>query len=279
MSAIFKIKEGYKQYTDVEKEIANYIIDNHHKVKSSSVHVLAQDINVSSASITRFAKKLGYKGFPELKIDLASQKEETEINYAQAILEKDDLPTLCEKTRLAAMQCLDNTYKLLNLDYLQEAINACHDCRNLYIFAVGNNGVVALDLQIKLSRLGKNVIFYSDTHIQVSASAHVSSEDAVIAISYNGETVEVNNALKNAKAQGAKTIAITKYHNSTLAKLADCVLSLPVNEQAIRIGAIQSRDASLAITDLIYLGVAHLNLDKTKEALVKTKRLTDKRFK
>lgn len=276
MSTTFKIKEGWTHFTEVEQNIAKYILDNPKYVVNQSVHSLAETINVSPASITRFAKKIGYKGFPELKIDLASDDREVIMNYSEAILQRDDLATLCMKSKHSALQTIEQTFQLLNMHHLEQAISALCQCYNIYVFGFGTSGIIAQDFQQKLSRIGRNVIYFSDHQIQIASAAHLRSDDVAIAISYSGETKPINEIMRYAKEQGARTIAITQYSSNTLSKIADYSLYVPMSEKEIRIGAIQSRDASFVISDLLYLGIAHENMEQTKESLVKTRNFLTK---
>lgn len=270
MSVSYKIKEGWKHFTDVEQTIAQFMIDHPKHGMTISVHALAEEIKVSPASITRFAKKIGYKGFPELKIDLASDDGKELINYSEAILQNDDLSTLCMKAKMLAIHAIEETFQLLNLHHLELAISSLSECYNIYLFGIGTSGIIAQDLQQKLSRIGRNAIYYPDQQIQIAAAAHLHNNDVAIAISYSGETKSINEMMKFANEQGAKTIAITQYSNS-LSKIVDYPLYVPSSEKEIRIGAIQSRDSSFVISDLLYLGIAHENLENTKESLIKTR--------
>ena len=58
MSCILKINNIYDNMTDVDKKIANYINENKELITKLSVSELAQNANVSSASIVRFSRKL-----------------------------------------------------------------------------------------------------------------------------------------------------------------------------------------------------------------------------
>ncbi|MGL5541675.1 MAG: MurR/RpiR family transcriptional regulator [Erysipelotrichaceae bacterium] len=276
MSITFKIKEGWDHFTDVEQSIGRYILDNPKLIIGQSVHSLAQTISVSPASITRFAKKIGYKGFPELKIDLALDTRQVVEDYSEAIMQKDDLVTMCQKAKHYSMQSIEQTFGLLNMHNLEQAIATLCNCYNIYVFGFGTSGLIAQDLQQKLSRLGRNVIYFPDHQIQIAAAAHLSSDDVAIAISYSGETRPINEIIRYAKEQGATTIAITQYSNNTLSRLVDYPLYVPVSEKEIRIGAIQSRDASFYISDLLYVGIAHESMDRTKESLIKTRNFLTK---
>ena len=131
------------------------------------------------------------------------------------------------------------------------------------------------DFQYKLSRIKRIAIYQKDSHTQLISAVNIEPNDIAICISYSGETKEVNLALKKAKELGAKTIGITKFNN-TLSKIVDISLHVPSEEKEIRVGAITSRISALVITDLLYLGVAKNNLNKTEEYILKTREFVKK---
>ena len=56
----------YEELTETDKKIVDYINENKQNISKLSVSQLAQNAEVSSASIVRFSRKLGYSGFGEL---------------------------------------------------------------------------------------------------------------------------------------------------------------------------------------------------------------------
>ena len=65
-----KILQKYDELSKKQKKIADYIIRHFDEVVFLSITRLAAVLDVSEATIVRFAQNLGHKGFPELKRDL-----------------------------------------------------------------------------------------------------------------------------------------------------------------------------------------------------------------
>ena len=68
-----KILCVYKNLYEAEKKIADYVINNKEKVIEMTVSELATQSNVSEATIVRFCKKCDFKGFHDLKINIAKE--------------------------------------------------------------------------------------------------------------------------------------------------------------------------------------------------------------
>lgn len=274
MSCTFKIKEASACLTHTEQRIGEYICTHKEATIHASAQELADATNTSAAAIVRFSKKIGYKGFTAMKVDLAKDNDDFEQDFDTLILQEDSVETLIKKAQLNNYQTADQTYKLINSQNLERAIDALVRAKNIYLLGVGGSGIVCNDLQHKLTRTNHNVIYHEDSHILMARIALINSDDVVLAISYSGETKEINTAIKHAKAMGATCIAITKFnHKSTLSKLANIILHVPNEEKELRLGAIMSRNSSLIITDLLYYGIAKTDVKLTKENLVKTRSL------
>ena len=275
MSCIYKIKEGMGSFTDTEKKLAEYILENKGEITLLSTQELSERVNTSAAAVVRFAKKLGYKGFPELKVELAKDSDDEDDDFNEVIKASDSIDTMVKKAEVINLKAMSQTYRLMNMNHLKEAIDLISNCNNIYIFGVGASGLVAQDFQYKLSRIKRIAIYQKDSHTQLISAVNIEPNDIAIGISYSGETKEVNLALKKAKELGAKTIGITKFNN-TLSKIVDISLHVPSEEKEIRVGAITSRISALVLTDLLYLGVAKNNLTKPEEYILKPREFVKK---
>lgn len=116
------------------------------------------------------------------------------------------------------------------------------------------------------------VIFISQSLLLNS----ISKQDILIAISYSGNTKEVLLGGNIAKDRLAKIIGITQMGKNALSKLADTLCNVPNCENYLRVGAIDSRDASLYIADLLYLGVLMHNFENANIKLKQSRELVSK---
>lgn len=271
MSCIFKIKEGFNSFTNTEKKLANYILKNKEEVVNLSAQELSDKADISPAAVVRFSKTLGYKGFTALKVDLAKDRDERENDTSVIISEDDSINDIIRKVKVSNTSSIDETIGLLNVDTINNIVEAMVNAKRIYLFGIGASGIVAMDLQQKLLRINKNSLYQMDPHTQISSSVHITNEDVAIGISYSGETKEVNTPLKIARENGAKTIAITRYNKNSLSKIADYTVYLPNDEKELRVGAITSRIDALTIVDILYLGVAKNDFERTKRDIKKTR--------
>lgn len=262
--------------TDVDKKISNYINENKELISKLSVGELAKNANVSSASIVRFSRKLGYSGFGELKIEIAKDLTLKSNDYSYIVKDSDaGINNIVNNITNKTIEAITNITKLNKLDVIEKSIEKIINSKSVYVFGVGGSALVALDLQQKLLRINKPTIAFLDSHTQLMVSSNLDKDDIAIAISYSGKSKEIIKSIENAKIKGAKCISITKYGENNLNKICDINLFVPNIENKLREGAISSRIAMLTLIDIIYISIIQKDLESTKLKLESSKKAVD----
>lgn len=260
---IFLRIEGMKEsLTESEKRIAKYILENSTEVYNYSMKDLAALIKTSPSSIVRFCQKLGYEKFQDFKISLAMEQssieEKEKIIYEDVILE-DDIDDIIEKISMVNIKSIEDIKFLIDKKKLEKAIKAIDGAQSIYLFGVGASGLVAMDFQYKLIRIGKKAVMFLDSHSQLASAVSIGKDDVAIGISHGGKTLEVYKAIKQAKENGATTIAITKYGDNPISKEVEINLQVGDMERTLRVGAIASRIAQLTVVDILLMGIVKKN--------------------
>ena len=274
MSVLYKIKSSINAFTDTEYVIADFILKNRQLVLDFNAKELGDVTKTSASAWVRFAKKMGYKGLPAFKVELAKENEEASVeDEIETFLNPNDsLQLLLKKTENMVNQNIKETFNLIDYYELEKAIEVINNAKTIYLLGVGGSSVVCLDFYHKMTRIHQNVIYDRDLHTLMAHIAQLEKDDVVIVVSYSGETESVNTVVKNAKKIGAKIIGITKFNlKSTLSILSDIKLFVPIEEKEIRLGSITSRNSLLIITDLLYYGIAKIDFNSTKDLLVRTR--------
>lgn len=269
MNAYLRIKEYNDSYTPTEKLIAEYILEN--DVLQDSAQVLGEKTNTSAAAIIRFSKKIGFKGFSDLKMNLAQSTKEEKQEVDLIFDVNDDIGTLVEKGCRLNMNTVLKTYQLINIDTLEASIDLLNNASTIYLFGVGGSSVIGLDIYQKLMRIGKKVIYNPDLHVQMTFTQSMDQNDAALIISYSGSTTGLVDIAKVLHEKQIPFISITQINSNPISKLSTYSLKVPSEEKALRIGAVSSRISSFVITDLLYYGVFKKNFEEHKKNLIDSK--------
>ena len=115
LTVMDRISVQYDQLFDAEKKIARYILNNHKKVVDMTVSELAKASDVSEASVSRFCKKVGLKGFHQLKIGLAKEMVETYGEGVSNDISRNDIAQSLQNILANKIEELKQTVRLLNV--------------------------------------------------------------------------------------------------------------------------------------------------------------------
>lgn len=208
-----RILEAYDTLTTVEKSIADYFVGNQDKGDFSS-KTIANKLFVSEASLSRFAKKCGFKGFREFIYDYARalRKDESPISHStEMVLE-------------AYREMAERNRALVKEEQIIRVEKMLTQCRRIKVYGKGSSGYAAEEFSLRLMRMGMDIEAITDTHVMKMSGALVGPDTLVMAITISGETPEILTAIKYAHRNGAKVILVTANHDSELAAQSDEVI-------------------------------------------------------
>jgi len=265
-----KIQILYNEMGKAEKKIADWILQNPGSLIPLSISELAEQCGCGEATIVRFARRLGFGGYQELKISLA--REENKQTISGTITKEDDCYAVFEKVCNDIYCSLERTKKVLDKDNISKAAEKIKDAKSVMIFGLGNSAAIAMDAGHKFLRAGCRAVAYSDNHMQAIAATHLTVEDVVIGISHSGSSKDIVEAMKIAKQRGAVTICITNYGKSPIVKQSDIVLNTAADETKYSILALNSRIAQLAIIDSLYFYMVYQKDEEAMKAIESTER-------
>ena len=274
-----KIREVYSELRKSEKKVADYILKKKKKIGEIGLEEIARNSDVSTPTVIRFMKALGYEGLKEFRIELLKSSKRLNYNENTGLLldvhvSRDDrIEDIAAKIIGLTVKALEDTLKFLNYEEYEKAIKLITNANIIDIYGVGNSGSIGNDFTSKLLRIGLNCRAYSDNHLQQLCASHLGKNDLAIAISHSGETRDTIDALSLAKESGAKTMVLTNFKASIITGYADIILFTGDTEKTFYSETMSSRMAQLALVDMLYMGVLLSDYDKYTKRLDKINNL------
>lgn len=132
-----------------------------------------------------------------------------------------------------------------------DSILACPS--RVVITGIGKSGIIGQKISATLNSTGTPSFFLHPVEAMHGDLGMVAASDVVIAISYSGETAELNALLVSLKKRGTSIIAMTGGGESTLARASDIVLNIQIPMEACPLGLAPtaSTTATLAMGDAL----------------------------
>lgn len=276
MNVLEFIDNNYNKFTHGERKISDFLLNcNYKEILRFTAKKIGEKTGTSASTVVRFAKRIGFKSFNELKLQVSINIKEQ--YYKQADFEylgkELSASSLIKHIKNSLGTTIEKTCEMMDPNELEKAINILIKAENIYIYGVGNSSLVGADFFHKLSRINKRTIFHIDTHLQITTSVLMKKEDVAIAISYSGETSEVLECVRNANEIGAAVISITKNSiNNILSEYSTITLNIPEVEKNLREGAMASRIAQLTVIDMLFIGISSNSIEDSEKKLIKTRK-------
>lgn len=234
-----KLKSRYVEFTNVEKRIADFFIEGK-DLKGLSSKEVASKLFVSEASLSRFAKKCGYRGFREFIFEY--EKNISKYN-------KEEITNLVINTY---QDLLDNCHQLINQEQMKRVSRLLTTSKKVCVFGMGSSGIVAEEIHLRFMRLGLNIESVHDSHRIKMLSSLSNTESVIIAISLSGTTKEVLQGMSIAKSNGAKIIMITSNKSFHLSSFCDEIILIPTIKELEVGDCISPQFPILVMIDVLY---------------------------
>lgn len=266
-SVFVHIGSEYYTFTAAEKKLADYILSAQDCISRMSISELASACSVADATVSRFCRRLGYKGYPDFKLAIANASiHRLEDNpLSGEITREDTLETISQKLLNASAMAMVQTREVLNLDAVAEAAAVLRESTSVLCMGQGGSMLIAAEAAHLFSTISGKFHPVSDSHMQAMAAAMMEPTDAILFFSYSGSTLAMLDTLKTAKGRGGKVILVTRFPNSPGADLADLVLQCGANENPLQSGSIPARIAQMYLLDILFSEYSRANLEDTKE--------------
>ena len=147
-----------------------------------------------------------------------------------------------------------------------KAISLIMACPSRVILAgIGKSGIICQKIAATLNSTGTASFFLHPVEAMHGDLGIVDPRDVVLAISYSGETAELNLLVNSLKNRSVSIIAMTGNPESTLAKLADAVLNVAVPKEACPLGLAPTASTTAALAMGDALAVVLLDRKQFKE--------------
>ncbi len=246
----------YSNFTNTERVVADFFINNNMK-QDFSAESISSKLFVSNASLSRFAKKCGFKGYREFI-----------YRYEQTFNEElQNVGKLKKKVLNTYQKLLDKSYTLTDEAQLKRVSEMLVKYKKVYVYGIGSSGIVAMEFKIRFMRLGLNVESVVDAHIMQMNSVLVDEDTLVIGFTVSGKTKIVIDSLKAAKKRKAKTIIVTSNNDFRLNDFCDEIILIAVTKNLAIGNVISPQFPILVVVDILYSHFLNINYNEKTSVL------------
>jgi RpiR family transcriptional regulator, carbohydrate utilization regulator len=257
-SCLVQIHELRGSMSEKERRIADLILKAPRDAVHPSIVALAERIGVSESTLFRFVRKLGFEGYQQFRIALATETVEPSSRFYEASVDSGDADSAVSVVFKTAIAALELTCDRLDRGALARGAELVVKSCSLLLLGLGGSGIVAKDAYHKLLRTGLRCSAPEDFHLQLMAASQAGPEDAALVVSHTGVNKDSLAVAAELKRRNVPLIALSSYESTPLVKLADIVLLSSTPSSPYASEAFSARIAQLAIIDALYVEVMEL---------------------
>lgn len=211
------VRLNFDLLSDNEKDMVFFIRTHKAQVVHMSIVELGEQLLSSKSSVLRLAKKLGFRGYSEMKYSL-------EQSIVQSVIPPTDLIALLKDEINRTIQLADQT----NFQPILEQLKAA---KTVVVYATGftqNN--FSKDFVNDLILSGRPAMLISgETNFEM-LSHTLTKDDFVIVTSLSGETPSIKSTIKNLNMNRIPLCGVTELGKNFLSEHSDFLLYYETRE-------------------------------------------------
>ncbi|MCJ7624424.1 MAG: MurR/RpiR family transcriptional regulator [Anaerolineaceae bacterium] len=255
------ISDKFNDLTKSEKRIANYLRKNQEESAFLSASELSNRLNLSEATMVRFARSLGFNSYPAMRNVLQDAFRRRVTHSARLRSRLDDLREagdIFEQVTVSEIDYLTQALQTVDRSALHQAVSYFIEHERIFIFGTGPSTPLVDLLNIRLTRFGKHVIPLTATGREtLEPLLLMTDRDLLFAIGFFDVNPTLQTVLDHAGEVGCTTILLTDTLGSIIGDKASVILAAKRGP----VSAFHSIVVPMTIINTLLLEIANENQD------------------
>ena len=251
-TALVKIRSERDRMSAIERRIADFVLENAQLLRDYSSQQLANALGISQSSVVKFCQKLGFKGYPDLKLSIneavVRADNGDDAHAARTELRRPAAGLWQRKSEAEEATRLINPPE--TLDAVAQAIGRA---RTVFIIGLGEDDIHARAFALRLSLLGILTVHNFDpAHMTASLSA-AAANDVLLVFSEQGMQPALCQLGRHFHAQRGTVVTITRHSANALRAHADLALLVSAHDERAHIEPLLYHSALQHLLDRVYI--------------------------
>lgn len=234
MSSLVKIRAERDQMSAIERRIADFILENARLLRDYSSQQLANSLGISQSSVVKFSQKLGFKGYPDLKVSVSEAVARENGNgetSAVAPSRQDPQTSLAAELWRSKAMAEEETRLINTPEKIAEIARALDGAGKVFVIGLGEDTLAARGFAARLTLAGIAVIFHEDPVLMSSVLAIAGKGDVLMMFSEHGRQSVLCQAERQFHARRGKVVSVTRHSANPVRSHADMWLVVSAHDE------------------------------------------------
>jgi DNA-binding MurR/RpiR family transcriptional regulator len=223
------VSDHYNELTKSEKNISDYLRQNQDEAAFLSAAEVALRLNLSEATMVRFARSLGFSSYPAMREVLQETFRHRVTHSARLLGRLDDLRQagdIFERLVASEIDYLTHALETVDRQALHQAVDLLRSRSRVFVFGVGPSVSLVDLIQIRLERFGRQVTTLTTAGREILEPLLTMTEnDLFFVICFFDISATLQLVLDYARDVGCPVIMLTDTLGSIIGDKADVVLA------------------------------------------------------
>lgn len=231
------VTDRFNQLTKSEKRIANFLRKNLNEGAFLAASEIADHLDISEATVVRFARSLGFDSYPALRASIQTSLRLRVTHSSRIKSRLEDMRSssdIFERLTASEIDYLGQALETVNREQLDRAVNLMSGRQRFYVFGTGPSVSLVDLLEIRLKRFGKDVFsLRSSGRELLEPLLTLGPNDLLIVFCFFSTNPSLRLVLEYANEIHCPVIMITDTLDTIIGDKADVVLAAkrgPVSE-------------------------------------------------
>jgi DNA-binding MurR/RpiR family transcriptional regulator len=223
------ISERFPQLTKSEKRIANYLNENQDEAAFLSAGEIADRLQLSEATMVRFARTIGFDNYPDMRVALQENFRHRLTHASRMRSRLEDLHSggdIFERLVASEIDYLSEALQTLDRNALNAAVELIRKHQRIFVFGLGPSVSLVDMLEIRLTRSARQVIpLKTSGKEMLEPLLLMNKKDLLIAIGFFNVTPNLQLVLDYAHEHETPVILVTDTLGPLVGEKAEVVLA------------------------------------------------------
>lgn len=273
---IEKLNTFYEDFTPSHTKIANYLIENMDQCAFSTLEELSSQINVSTTTVIRFARVIGYSGYAEMQKDIQSNIQ-NKVALPERIHEYSDIKDN-ELLKLAFSNDINNINQTLSAQKdcdLKSATDLIINAGRVYVLGMRSSFTVSYYMYSRLGEIKKGTrLIDAIGMMHPEEIVDATKDDVCIAFLFPRYSKITAKILSWMKTQNVKIVLFTGMNTTAISGYGDIILPCAISSISYK----NSYTSVMCLCNYLIAAIANGNYEESRNLLEKTEKILNQGY-
>ena len=272
-----KIQEMYSTFTPSQRNVADYFLKNYDSCAFLTLDDIALRIGVSTTTVIRFARTMGYRGYSELQRDIQDSvmsKVSLPERFVQ-IPKNTPHNQMLRETAENDIMNINRTLEMVSDEALEKAVKMLSGARNVYVLGMRSSFSLAYYAASRLGQIRPRIrLIESVGMVFPEELTETGPEDVCLAFTFPRYSRTTSSLLNLMKESGIKIILMTTPEKEGIVKIGDVTLFCSIQGDSFK----NSLSGPSCLVNYLVKAVADQEPERAMETLEKTEDILRKGY-